>query len=132
MSDRTAAILTKVVAVVIALRALTNVGKPFGAGRGLVFFGNLLTGTPNLILAPTLGILMLVLAYGMWVNASWALPASIVYAVFVTLNVPLFVVFEGIPAQFSVWQYALFGLVAIGGAWLAPWSLSLQRQAVPR
>lgn len=122
------AVATRAVAVVIALRALMNLSKPFGSGH-LVFFGNLLSGMPNLILAPALGICMLVLVYGMWTSASFALPMSVLYAVFVTLNVPLFVVFEGIPAQFSVLQYCIFGLLGIGGAWLAPWLLMRQRSA---
>ncbi len=125
MKDRIG-LATKVVAIVIALRSLMNLAKPFGAGR-LVFFGHLLSGWPNTIIAPLLGIYMLVLVYGMWTKKSFALPMSIAYAIFVTLNVPLFVVFEGIPAQFNAAQYALFGILGIGGAWLAPWLISRQQ-----
>jgi len=34
----------RVLAVLIAVRSLMNVGKPFGTGSGLVFFGFLLNG----------------------------------------------------------------------------------------
>ena len=85
MSDRNG-LAIKVVAVVIGLRALMNLAKPFGTGR-LVFFGKLLSGLPNLILAPALGIhmlvlVMLVLVYGMWTRARFALPMSIICVMF--------------------------------------------------
>jgi hypothetical protein len=126
MNERAVGIATKIVAIVIALRSVMNLMKPFGAGR-LVFFGHLLDGVANTIIAPALGLSMLALAYGMWTKQPFALPLSIVYAIFVTLNVPLFVVFEGIPAQFSVAQYGIFALLGVGGAWLAPWLLSQQK-----
>ncbi len=122
--------LTRLVAVVVGLRALGNIGKPFGTGSGLVFFGKLLTGWPNAVLAPILGIAMLVLAYGMWTRRRFALPMSLLYAGFVTLNVPLFLVFEGIPPAFGPFAYFAFALIAVGGAWLGVWLLAQQKDSL--
>src|SRR5262245_33487483 len=110
------AVATKAIAIVIGLRALMNLGKPFSAG-GLVFFGKLLSGIPNLVLAPALGIYMLLLAYGMWTLRRFALPMSVVYAVFVILNILLFPAFQTIPGGWSWGAYmATFGLLGIAGA----------------
>ena len=48
--------LLRILAVLIGLRALTDVFKPLGAGSGLVFFGKMQSGTANLILAPLVGV----------------------------------------------------------------------------
>ncbi|HUI24543.1 MAG TPA: hypothetical protein VL403_00550 [Candidatus Kryptonia bacterium] len=111
----------RICAVLIALRALTNMSRPFGAGAGLVFFGKFLTGTTNVILAPLLGVYMLVLAYGMWGMRRFALPMAIAYAVFVPINMVLFAVFQGLPQRWGASGYAVFMLVGIaltaGPAW---------------
>ncbi len=118
---------TKAIAVVIGLRALMNLGKPFGAGS-LVFFGKLLSGIPNLILAPSLGIYMLVLVYGMWRLRRFALPMSVAYTAFVVLNISLFPVFQTIPGGWSLGAYAFgFGLTGIAGAAAGTWLLYAQR-----
>ena len=88
MTDGTTVL--RVFAVLIALRALTNVFKPLGAGSGLVFFGTLLGGPANLILAPLVGFYMLAYAYGIWTQQRFALPMGIAYAVFVTINLIMF------------------------------------------
>lgn len=120
-------LLTVIVAVIIALRALTNVFKPLGAGSGLVFFGKLLGSFGTLILGPALGIYMLIYAYGMYDRRQYALPMGIVYAIFVVFNVFLFPVFEGLPPGFSMGAYVVFGIVSIGGAVLAAWLVWVQR-----
>jgi len=121
------ALATKVIAVVIALRALMNLGKPFGSGR-LVFFGKLLSGFPNLVLAPALGIFMLVLVYGMWRLRRFALPMSVAYSALVVLNILLFPVFQTIPGGWSVATYFLtFGFIGVAGAVGATWLLYAQR-----
>ena len=126
MSDwkRTA---TKVVAMVVGIRALMNLGKPLRAGH-LVFFGKLLSGIPNLILAPALGIYMLVLVYGMWTLRRFALPMSVAYTVFVIFNIVLFPVFQTIPGGWSVGAYAVsFGFFGVAGAACGTWLLYAQR-----
>ena len=118
---------TLVMAVLLALRALTNVFKPLGAGSGLVFFGKMLHGIPNLILAPLLGIFILIYAYGMYDKRQYALPMGILYTVFVIFNVCLFPVFEVLPGGWSMGAYVGFGLIAIGGAAFAFWLVWAQR-----
>ena len=119
--------VTLVMAALLALRALTNVFKPLGAGTGLVFFGKLLHGIPNLVLAPALGIYMLIYAYGMYDKRQYALPMGILYAVFVTFNVFLFPAFEPMPGGWGMGAYSVFGLIAIGGAALGAWLMWAQR-----
>ena len=52
----TAVIVLRVIAVLIALRSLGNLGKPFGTGSGLMFFGFLLKGPVMWVLAPLVGL----------------------------------------------------------------------------
>jgi len=118
---------TRIMALLIALRSLTNVGKPFSAGSGLVFFGKLLSGFPNLVLAPALGIYMLVYAYGMYDRRQYALPMGIAYAIFVVFNVFLFPILQGLPPGFGFGAYVLFGILSIGAAAFAAWLMWVQR-----
>lgn len=118
---------TLVMALLIALRALTNVFKPIGAGSGLVFFGNMLSSGATAIMAPALGIYMLIYAYGMYDRRQYALRMGIIYTIFVIFNVFLFPVFEPMPGGWGMGAYSLFGIVAIGGAAFAAWLLWIQR-----
>ena len=120
-------IVLRICAVLIALRGLTNLSRPFGAGSGLVFFGKFLTGTTNVIVAPLLGVYMLVLAYGMWAMRRFALPMAIAYAVFVPINMILFVVFQGLPQRWGAGGYAVFMLIGIATTAGAAWLLAQRR-----
>jgi hypothetical protein len=111
----------RLLAALIALRALTNFGKPFGGG--FVIFGRLLHGVASTVVAPLFGVAMLVYAYGLWQARPFALPLGIAYAVWATLNVVLFPILEGVPPQFSPWMYGLFAVPGIVGPWLAVWLL---------
>jgi hypothetical protein len=119
--------VTLVMAALLALRALGNIFKPLGSGSGLVFFGKLLDGTANLILAPALGIYLLIYAYGMYDKRQYTLPMGIVYAVFVIFNVCLFPVFEPMPPGWGMGAYAVFGVLAIGGAFFLVGLMWIQR-----
>lgn len=122
---------TQVLAVLLAIRALTNVGKPLGAGTGLVFFGKLLTGTLNNVMGPAVGFYMLAIAYGMWFRRAFALPMSYAYCVFVIINVALFPVWQGdYPPHFSALAYFAFGVVSIGSAVLISWLLYVDRESL--
>jgi hypothetical protein len=110
MTDGTTVL--RIFAVLIALRALTNVLKPWGAGSGLVFFGTLLGGTANLILAPLVGLYMLAYAYGIWTQRRFALPMGIAYAVFVTINLIMFPILQPLPEGVTPGRYAVFVVVA--------------------
>ncbi len=113
----------KLLAVLIALRALTNFGKPFGGGTGFVVFGRLLGGAANTIVAPLVGAAMLVYAWGLWQARPWARPLSVLYAIWATLNVVLFPLVEGMPPQIAPWMYALFAVGGVVGPWCAVWLL---------
>jgi hypothetical protein len=117
----------KVLAVLIALRALTNLGKPFGEGSGFVVLGRLLHGMASTIVAPLFGLAMLVYAYGLWYQRSWARPLGVAYAAWATVNVVLFPILEGVPAQFPAWTYVLFAVPGIVVPWLAVWLLGRTR-----
>ena len=117
----------RVFAILIALRALTDVLKPLGAGSGFVFFGKFLTGAACYVLAPIVGALMLVYAYGLWQLRRFALPLGIAYGVLVTINLAVFPLLQGLPPGFTVAAYAAFALIGLGVSWAAVWLL-VQRQ----
>ncbi len=117
----------RVFAVLIGLRALTDVLKPFGAGSGFVFFGKLLTGTASHILAPLVGVLMLVYAYGLWQLRRFALPMGIAYGILVTINLVVFPMLQELPGGFGPVAYGVFTLIGLGVSWGAVWLL-LQRR----
>jgi len=110
-------IALRILAVLIALRGVGNLLKRFGAGSGLVFFGQLLPR--ETLLAPLLGLVMLVYACGLWRESTWALPLGIVYAVFATVNLLLFPFVTGLPQGVAPALYAVFvvgGVVMCWGA----------------
>jgi hypothetical protein len=104
----------RVFAALIAVRALTNLFKPFGAGNAFVFFGQKLTSPAGMWLAALVGVLMLVYAWGAWSLRRWSLPMAVAYALFVALNIPLFVVFNGMPERGFRVVGLLFLLIGVG------------------
>ena len=114
--------LRKVLAALIALRAATNFGKPFSATARLVVLGRLLGGFATTVGAPLLGAAMIVYAVGLWQGRPWARPLAIAYAIWATLNVVLFPIVEGVPAQFAPWMYLVFAVPGIVVPWLAAWA----------
>jgi len=120
-------VLRKVIAVLLALRAATNFGKPFSPASGFVIFGRLMHGAATTIVAPVFGVLMLVYAWGLWQAREWARPLGVAYAIWATLNVVLFPLLEGIPARFAPWMYAVFAVPGVVGPWLAVWLLGRRR-----
>jgi hypothetical protein len=123
-------VLLRVFAVLIGLRALTNVFKPLGAGTGLVFFGKLLTGTANTILAPLMGLYMLILAYGMWRQRRFALPMSVAYAIYVAINLMVFPILQTVPEQYGLRGMLLYAAVGLGIPLATVWLLSRRRSAL--
>ncbi len=111
----------RIVAVLIALRAATNFEKPFSPRSAFVILGRLRHGLATTVAAPAVGVVMLVYAWGLWHGRPWARPLAVAYAVWATLNVVLFPVFEGVPAQFAPWMYAVFAVPGIVVPWLAVW-----------
>jgi hypothetical protein len=105
----------RVLAVLIALRSLGNFGKRFGTGSGLVVFGRLLP--PDTLLAPTLGVYMIVYAIGLWGARPFALPMGVLYALFVTANLVLFPVVTGLPPGIRPWMYGVYVVFGLAIAW---------------
>jgi hypothetical protein len=87
-------VLRKVIAAGIALRGLTNFGKPFAPESALL-----------------------------WRAHPAARPLAIAYAVWATVNVVLFPLIEGVPAAFEPWMYVAFAVPGIVIPWLAVWTL---------
>jgi hypothetical protein len=108
-------VVLRACALLIALRALTNVFKPFGTGTAFVFFGAMLRSTAGLWLASAVGVLMLVYAWGAWNLRRWALPMGVAYAVFVVLNIALFAMFQNVIGQPQYWILgAVFAFIGVG------------------
>jgi len=107
--------------VLIAIRGITNFGKPFDMGTGFVVFGKLMHGVASTVVAPIFGALMVVYAWGLWWARPWAAPVAVAYAVWATLNVVLFPIFEPMPQGVTPIWYAVFAVAGIVGPWLAVW-----------
>jgi hypothetical protein len=121
--------LLRVVAVLIALRGCMNIGKPLGTGTGLVFLGTLLTGTPMLVLAPLLGIYMIVWAWTLWHVRGAALWMGLPYLALIAVNIFRFPSAMGLPPRVTMPMYAVYGVVALGVPALALWLVaSLRRE----
>jgi hypothetical protein len=120
-------LLLRICAVLIALRALTNLLKPWSTGTGLVFFGKLLSGTPNLVLAPAVGIYMLVLAWALWRPRPLARPMALAYTGYVAINLALFPVLQDIPESFGPLLYLIYAIGALGILMATVWLLSRQQ-----
>jgi len=121
----------RVIAVLMALRALTDVFKPLGAGRGLVFFGSMLTGAPMIVLAPLVGAYMLVYAYGLWRVRRFALPMGIAYAVLVTINLVRFPMVNPMPPGVTGFRYLIFAAIGFGVSVSAVWLLAQATEEEP-
>lgn len=78
------------------LLAISDLTKPFSqshdAQAGLVFLGNKLTGTADLIIAPMFAAFLAIYAIGIWRMRHYAMPMSYTYATYVFVNLLLFVV----------------------------------------
>jgi hypothetical protein len=100
-----------VFAVLFALLAISNLLKPFQIGgeqTGFVLFGQRLSGTANTIAGPLFGLYLLVYAYGIWKKKRFAIPMSHAYALYVVLNLVLFIGNNTRPPGIG---YVIFGIV---------------------
>ena len=123
-----ASLALRAIAVLIALRAVTNLFKPLGSGTGLVFFGTLLTGTPMLVAATLLGLYMLIWAYGLWQGSRFAIPMGVAYTAYVVVNIFRFPVVNSL-GKIPLAAYAVYGLVAIGIPAAAVWLVATRGAA---
>jgi hypothetical protein len=116
-------IVRKALALLIGLRGLTNFGKPFSEHAGFVAFGKLTHGVGATVVAPLVGLAIVVYAWGLWQARPWARPLAVAFALWSTLNVLLFPLVEGLPPNVTPALYALFAIGGIAGPWLAVWLL---------
>ena len=87
-------VMLTIVAVGLTLMALSNFTKPFkmSPNVGFVFLGMKLSGVANMVIAPLFGIVLAVLAYGIWTMRKFALPIAYFYAAYVIVNLALFTI----------------------------------------
>ena len=86
--------LLSVLAILFAILAISDILKPLhleGPTTGLVFFGTRQSGLANAILGPLMGIILLAYAAGMWLMRRYAIIIGWLYAVYVVLNLALYV-----------------------------------------
>ena len=121
-----------ILAILFAILAVSDILKPFhleGAATGLVFFGRRLSGTPDAILAPILGIILLIYAAGILRMRRYAMYLGYAYAIYVTANLLLYFVRNPPPASHGE---AIFGLIYIVFALACSWGTAMllrRRQA---
>ena len=125
-----------VLALLFGLLAVSDLAKPLeaslggGLRPGFVLFGHRLSGTANAVVGPLFGLYLLVYAAGIWRMRRWALPVGTVYAVYVIVNLTLFMVRDPEPMREGVLFGAIYAVVAIGVSWGAVWVLSQRRAAL--
>ena len=123
-----------VLAILFAILAVSDILKPLhleGPTTGLVFFGKRLSGAPNAILGPILGIVLLIYAAGIWRMSRYALYLGYAYAIYVTINLILFSARNPPPASQSE---MIFGIVYIVFALALSWGTAVllsRRQGAP-
>jgi hypothetical protein len=103
-----------VFAILFALLAVSDFLKPLTENdqTGLVFFGERLHGLADAILAPLLGIMLIVYAVGIWRMRRYAMPLAWLYAAFVLANMLLFRFFNPPATQ----REMIFGIGFLIGA----------------
>lgn len=114
-----------ILAILFAILAVSDILKPLhlgGATTGLVFFGKRLSGTPDAILGPILGIILLIYAAGIWRMRRYALYLGYAYAIYVTVNLVLFSVRNPPPASRGE---MIFGLAYIVFALAFSWGTAV-------
>ena len=114
-----------ILAILFAILAVSDILKPLhleGATTGLVFFGKRLSGTPDAILGPILGIILLIYAAGIWRMRRYALYLGYAYAIYVTINLALFSMRNPPPASQGE---MIFGLVYIVFALAFSWGTAI-------
>ncbi len=105
-----------VFAVLFAILAISNLLKPLqiNEATGFVLFGSRLSGTPNTIAGILAGLYLLVYAYGTWYMKRFVVGMAHAYALYVILNLLLFMYRGGQGADHLGLFYLLYSVVAIG------------------
>lgn len=107
-----------VFAVLFAILAVSNFLKPLQLGgeqTSFVLFGNLLTGTANMIAGPLFGLYLLVYAFGIWRMKRFAMAMGHAYATYVVLNLILFYANNPRPPGARLLIFGIvYSIIAIG------------------
>ena len=110
-----------VLAILFAILAVTDILKPFhleGPTTGLVFFGRRLSGVPDAILGPILGIILLTYAAGIWRMRRYAMNLGFAYAIYVTINLIVFTATNPPPpSQDEVIFGVVYSILALVFSW---------------
>jgi hypothetical protein len=110
-----------ILAILFAILALTDILKPFhleGPTTGLVFLGRRLSGTPDAILGPVLGVILLIYAAGIWRIRRYALYLGFIYAIYVTVNLALYTVRNPPPPSQNEMVFGIvYTVLALAFAW---------------
>ncbi|HEY9158543.1 hypothetical protein [Candidatus Binatus sp.] len=119
MKDKSRGVTLTILALLLALMAISNFDKPFShnPGVGFVFLGTRLSGVSNMIVAPIFGIILAVYVYAIIAMRNFALPIGILYAAYVIINMLLFILkYHGSAVmQEHSWAYLIpYPFVAIG------------------
>lgn len=119
MAEKSRGAALTILALLLAVAAISDFGKPFShdPGAGFVFLGTRLSGAPNMIVAPIFGIILAVYVYGILAMRRFELPVGIFYAAYVIVNMPLFILkYHGTAAmQEHSWAFLIpYPFVAIG------------------
>lgn len=109
----------RILAVLFALLAVSNLAKPLGMNveQGFVFFGRRLSGTPNLIAAWAFAAFLFAYAAALWRERTQALPMGIAYAAYVTANLFLFQLRMPAVGTNAVVFGIVYSVVALGLSW---------------
>ena len=103
-------------AVLFAILALSNLLKPLQINEetGFVLFGSRLSGMPNTIAGIMAGLYLLVYAYGIWNMKRFVVGMAHAYALYVIVNLLLFVYRAAPEANQLGLFYLLYSIVAVG------------------
>ena len=132
VTSRSCGATLTILALLLASMAVSNFGKPFAhnTGVGFVFFGTRLSGGANEIVAPIFGAIIAGYVFGILTMRKFALPLGVLYAAYVIVNMPLFILrYHGTPVmQEHSWVYLVpYPFVAIGVSSGAAYLLYLRR-----
>ena len=111
-------------AILFALLGISNALKPLEAvtRQGFVLLGRRLSGTPNQIAGPLFAIYLWGYAFGIWHLRRWALPMGVAYAVYVLLNLVLYVTTSSeVPAAPFMLVYAVVAIAGSSGGVYLLW-----------
>src|SRR5271166_986965 len=117
MERKSRGVLLTILAIGLALMALSDFSKPFkmSPNVGFVFLGTKLTGVGNTVIAPLFGIMLAALAYGIWTMQRFALPIAYAYAAYVILNLLLFTVHSYGSSNMPPWGFwIIYIAIAVG------------------